>query len=103
MTELTELDRRMIGGNKRITIPLDSYELLSESLDLLKDLCDGINDALTKQGMTDRSRLMLARSEVSAYQDRLQGVCAAHGVRIREGRPKNSERLREGGMIRRVK
>ena len=100
---LDDLDRRMVGGNKRITIPMESRELLGESVDLLKGLATRFNYLLTQPGLSERTVLMSARSEIAAYQARLQAVCAARGVRIREGRPSNAERLRNTGMIRRVK
>jgi hypothetical protein len=100
---LDDLDRKMVGGNKRVTIPMESRELLSEALDMLKGMCTNINLALRREGLSERQVLMMASAEARAYQDRLQAVCAAHGVRIREGRPSNAERLRDTGLIRRVK
>lgn len=101
--ELSEIDRRIIGGNRRVSIPMETRQIMSETLDVMRGLCNDIEHALQTPGLDTRGLLWQCGGAIDAYQRKLAGICAAHGVKIREGRPTNAERFRDQGMIRRVK
>lgn len=90
---LSEYDRKIIGGTKRVSIPMENRALMRDTLDSLRRLTNDIQHALDMPGLNNRGFLQLCRGAVTTCNDTIRRKAEAHGVRIREGRPPDSERL----------
>ena len=91
---LTDFDKDIIGGNKRITIPMGDRFVLRQVADLLRSLANTMDHwsrLPVTEDMTERLMMMSVSSDIDRVNRLIRHVAEEAGIKIKEGRPPNSE------------
>lgn len=100
--ELTQLDRDLIGGAKRITIPLHNKILLRDVADALRGLATTMDLNSRMVETSERDALLRVKHEIDHTNRLIKDACRRHDVELRDGRPPDSKRLAAGVNTRRT-
>ena len=90
---LSDMDRDIIGGNKRITIPMGDRLVLRQVADLLRGLANTMDHwsrLPVTEDMTERLMMMSVSSDIDRTNLLIRETARQAGIEIREGRPPNS-------------
>lgn len=93
--ELTAFDREMIGGPKRISIPLEDRTALRDFADALRGLATTM-DIQSRLDSPEYEALMRVKIEIAHTNALIKEACNRHGINLRLGRPTDRERQGNG-------
>lgn len=93
--EFTELDRKIVGTSKRITIPLGEALLMRQVADILRGLATQLDFNSRRTDLQERTRRMQDRFDVDCANRKIKDAAKLFGTEIREGRRTNAERLEQ--------
>lgn len=91
--ELTDWHRQLLGGPKRISIPLENQTALRDFADALRGLANAMDVHSRLNNMTEFDALMVIKLELARTNENIRLACNRHGIKLRRGRPTDKERL----------
>ena len=91
---LTEMDRDIVGGHKRITIPMHDRFILRSVADALRGLCNTL-DLYSRMPVSDempeRLMMMAVGFEIDRINRLIRSTAEQAGIEIKEGRPSKAQ------------
>ena len=93
---LTEFDRQIIGGPKRISIPLENRTALRDFADALRGLATTL-EIQSRLDTPEYYALITCKIEIDHTNALIREACNRHGIKLRLGRPRLSERKGNDG------
>lgn len=90
-SELTDVERAIIGQAKRLTVPLGNRQQMREVADLLRGLAFQIEHDCRPEA-DERSAMMSSAANIDCTNRKIRTSASAHGINVREGRPTNHEK-----------
>ena len=91
---LTEFDKDIIGGNKRITIPMHDKFVMRQVADTLRGLANTMDHwsrMPETEDMTERYIMMVIAAEIDRSNTLIRYAASQAGIEINEGRPSKAQ------------
>ena len=90
---LSDVDRAIIGGAKRISIPLHNKMLLRDVADAFRGLAQTMDFQSRLDTVSEKDALLRVSHEINHTNRLIKAACKRYDVELREGRPPDSKRL----------
>lgn len=96
-SELTDLDRKLIGPPRIITIPMEDRHLLREVGEMLAGLGRDMMFNATREAITTREVAAIVRNRINEVNQRIRNAATERGINMpRRGRRPSESREHEG-------